>query len=131
MNRCWYSPVFVVSKLIVTWRWAWAFGLWKHWVSKTLCGINLAQICLTVLNLLTAYNSIEIIKKKLILIWSRHLLLTWKFKSWTGKLLKTWGSNPCIGKSNFCVLFSFQFQSLRTKVDIFYFNDLLISCLIN
>mgnify|MGYP007022718603 CR=1 FL=1 len=40
----WYSPVFVVSKLIVTWRWA-----WKHWVSKKLCSINLAQSYLTVI----------------------------------------------------------------------------------
>ena len=103
MNHCWYSPVFVVSKLIVTWRWAWAFGLWKHWVSKTLCGINLAQSCLTVLNLLTVYNSIGNHKVISLLEACFDLIssssLPWKFESWARKLLNIWGSNPSSKRS--------------------------------
>ena len=38
---------------------------------------------------------------------------------------------PASEGQKFFVLFSFHFQILHTKVDIFYFNHFLISCLIN
>ena len=54
-----------------------------------------------------------------------------KFKSWAGKLLKIWGSNPAQEGQNCFVLFSFHFQILHTKLGTFDFNHLLISCLFN
>ena len=44
-------------------------------------------------------------------IWSHLHHLLWKFKSWAGKLLKFWGSNPRSGRSIFFVLFLFIFKS--------------------
>ena len=42
-------------------------------------------------------------------------LLSMKFKSWEGKLLKIWGSNPALEGQNFFVLFSLYFQILHTN----------------
>ena len=45
------------------------------------------------------------------LIWSGLPHFPRKFKSWVGKLLKIWGSNPHSGRSNFFVCFFFIFSN--------------------
>mgnify|MGYP006863861438 CR=1 FL=1 len=47
---------------------------------------------------------------KLVLIWSGHPHLPWRFKSWAGKLLKIWDSNPPYGTSNFVLSFFCSFS---------------------
>ena len=55
-------------------------------------------------------------------IWSHHPHFPWKFKSWAGKLLKIWGSNPRSGKSKkFCPFF-FSFSNSSCKIG--YLGDL-------
>ena len=48
-------------------------------------------------------------------IWSHLPRFPWKFKSWAGKLLKFWGSNPSSGRSkSFCSYF-FLFSNSSLK----------------
>ena len=126
MNHYWYSVVFAVSKLIVTWRWAWAFGLWKHWVSKTLCGINLAQSCLTVLNLLTVYHSIG--NHKVLSLLCRSLfwfdlvtLPSVKIQIMGGKITENLGfESPLRKVKNSFVIFLFIFKfSIKNCISLF------------
>ena len=49
-----------------------------------------------------------------------------------GKITENLGfKSPLRKVKNFLVFFSFHFQILHTKVDIFYFNHFLMSCLMN
>ena len=59
-----------------------------------------------------------------ILIWSRAPHLPWKYKSWAGKLLKIWGSNPSSGRS---LSFSFLTQNWVSLIlTTFWYFVLLI-----
>ena len=62
-------------------------------------------------------------------IWSHLPHFPWKFKSWVGKWLKIWGSNPCFRRSKFfCLFVSFHLQILHKTLYIFVFNHFWISC---
>ena len=65
------------------------------------------------------------------LFWSRLPHFPWKCKSWTGKLLKIWSSNPHFRRSKKLCSYFFFFQILYKKLGSFEFNHFLISCLIN
>ena len=49
------------------------------------------------------------------MIWSRAPHFPWKFKSWAGKLLKIWGSNPRSGRWNFFLFFSLFISKFFTQ----------------
>ena len=57
--------------------------------------------------------------------------LSMKIKIMGGKITENLGFKSPLRKVKKIVLFSFHFQILHTKVDIFYLNHLLISCVIN
>ena len=48
-------------------------------------------------------------------IWCHLPHFPWKFKSWAGKLLKMWGSNPRSGKSKHFCPFFFSFSNFFTQ----------------
>ena len=49
------------------------------------------------------------------LIWSGAPHFPWKFKSWAGKLLKIWVSNPSFGRSRYFCSFFFSFSNSSYK----------------
>ena len=59
-------------------------------------------------------------------IWSHLPCFPWKFKSWAGKLLKIWGSNPGSGRSKFFVFFLFIFKFFTQKWIYFWYLVWLI-----